>query len=226
MRRNDEPNGYASSAERQPMTADLALAKRLLASDEAAFASFFDDLFPRLYRYVLRRVDGDSDEARDVVSQTFCRAFEHLDEYRGEASLFGWMCQSARNALIDRARRRGRHEVLLFDGADDTVRALVDALQTPTSDEPEQAMLQSNLSQLIQTTLDCIPAHYANVLEWKYLEGLAVNDIASRLAIAPKAAESLLTRARNAFKDAILAAAESADLLPDGMSPRVRQAGS
>ena len=53
--------------------------------------------------------------------------------------------------------------------------------------------------------MDVLPERYGDVLEWKYVDGLPVADIAARLDIGPKAAESLLTRARAAFREAILA---------------------
>jgi DNA-directed RNA polymerase specialized sigma24 family protein len=40
------------------------------------------------------------------------------------------------------------------------------------------------------------------VLEWKYIHGLSVDEIAERLDVGYKATESLLTRAREAFRDA------------------------
>ena len=48
--------------------------------------------------------------------------------------------------------------------------------------------------------LDLLPERYARALELKYLRNLSVNDVARDLALSPKAAESLLTRARTAFK--------------------------
>ena len=82
---------------------DSALAKRVLAGDEVAFRELFDGAFPKLYRFALARLDGNRDDATEAVQQTFCKAFERLDSYRGEASLFGWMCQICRNVI---ARRR------------------------------------------------------------------------------------------------------------------------
>jgi RNA polymerase sigma-70 factor (ECF subfamily) len=197
---------------------DRLIAKQLLDGDEKAFRDVFDSFFPRLYRFALTRVRGDGEEARDVVQQTFCKAFERLDTYRGEASLYGWMCQICRNTLIDRARRRTmRHEYVMPSDADDAIQAIVEAIRAPENEEPEHQLTRMSLLQLIQTTLDYLPAHYGNVLEWKYIEERSVNEIAEQLAIAPKAAESLLTRARNAFKEAIVAVNESADLLPHGL---------
>jgi DNA-directed RNA polymerase specialized sigma24 family protein len=49
--------------------------------------------------------------------------------------------------------------------------------------------------------LDHLPRHYDQVLEWKYIAGLSVNEIAQRMSMTTKAAESLLSRAREAFRD-------------------------
>ena len=53
----------------------------------------------------------------------------------------------------------------------------------------------------MRVTLDHIPSLYGDVLEWKYIHGLSVKEIARRIGRGPKAAESLLTRAREAFRD-------------------------
>ena len=194
---------------------DKATAKRLLAGDESAFKQVFDDYFPRLYRYALARLDGDQEEAREMVQQTFCKAFERLDSYRGEASLYGWMCRICRNAIIDAARKRKKeiHELPHHD-LDLSVQDILDALHAPASDQPEHEAARMNLKVLIGSALDHLPPRYGDVLEWKYVEELSVVEIADRLSIGPKAAESLLTRARNAFREAIVTISESVDLLP------------
>ena len=199
---------------------DMALAKKLLDGDEAAFRAVFDGYFPRLYRFAMSRLGGDADEARDVVQHAFCKAFERLETYRGEASLYGWIHQICRNTLIDRARRQSvRPLPLTLSGRDDAIATIVDAIRAPEDEEPHHRVARLDLLQLIQATLDCLPSHYGNVLEWKYIEEHSVNEIAARLSIGPKAAESLLTRARNAFREAIVTINDSADLLPHGVGP-------
>ena len=61
--------------------------------------------------------------------------------------------------------------------------------------------------------MDVLPTRYGDVLEWKYIDGLPVQEIARRLAIGPKAAESLLTRAREAFRAAMLEMVVTQDAL-------------
>jgi RNA polymerase sigma-70 factor (ECF subfamily) len=202
---------------------DRMIAERLLDGDEQAFRDVFESFFPRLYRYALARVGGNREDARDIVQQTFCKAFEHLESYRGEASLYGWMCKICRNTLIDHVRKQSvHHDRILLVDADDAIQAILEAIRAPESEQPEQELTRTSLLQLIRTTLDYLPAHYGNILEWKYIEERSVNEIAAELAIAPKAAESLLTRARNAFKEAIVGLDESRDLLPDGLTPATK----
>jgi RNA polymerase sigma-70 factor (ECF subfamily) len=190
--------------------ADYALAKRLLAGDEATFRKLFDEFFPRLYRLALARLDGNREDARDVVQQTFCKAIEHLESYRGEASLYGWMCHICKNTIIDHARQQQRAaRQFPPHAAEDTIEAILEAIAAPAVEEPEALAARTDLIGFIQTVLDCLPQRYGDVLEWKYVDELSVNDIAAALSIGPKAAESLLTRAREAFRSAMLAIDET-----------------
>lgn len=187
-----------------PTHADWTLSRQILSGDEQAFRSLFDRFFPRLYRFALARLVGDTEQAREIVQLTFCRGFERLESYRGECSLYGWFCQICRNAIADAGRSRLR-DIRHLTGADGdtTIEALLESLSAPEADEPEQRLWRAQLARVIQSVLDCLPAQYGDVLEWKYVDGLSVNEIAGRLAVGPKAAESHLTRARRAFRLAI-----------------------
>ena len=74
------------------------------------------------------------------------------------------------------------------------------------------------MHRIVEATLDSLPGRYGEVLEWKYIDGLSVTEIAARLGVGAKAAESLLTRAREAFRDAIKELFGAAEDLrvPDG----------
>ncbi len=184
--------------------ADRALARRILGGDEAAFTELFNRFFPRLYRFALARMPGDPEGAKDVVQQVFCRAIEQLDTYRGEAALYTWFCQICRNVIADQYRRGGRSgsRVVLIEDLPNA-RAVLESLAAPAADEPESGALREQVCRVVAATLDALPGHYGEALEWKYIDGLSVREIAARLELGEKAAESLLTRARESFRDAI-----------------------
>jgi RNA polymerase sigma-70 factor (ECF subfamily) len=183
---------------------DRVVARRILGGDEAAFRELFDRFFPRLYRFALARLPGDPDAARDVVQQTFCNAIERLDTYRGEAALYTWFCQICRNAVADHFRRSGGRSgqvVLLEDQPD--ARAILESLAAPVADQPDALAWRAQVCRIVEATLDALPGRYGEALEWKYVDGLSVREIAVRLKLGEKAAESLLTRARESFREAI-----------------------
>ena len=193
---------------------DRAVAKKILAGDEKAFGELFESYYPRLFRFAVARLDGDRETSADVVQQTFCKAIQRLDSYRGEAALFTWFCQICRNLIVDycRAHNRESQKVLLIEDHAN-VRAILEALSAPVADQPEMGMWQRDIRRLVQATIDTLPARYGDVLEWKYVDGLSVKEIAGRIEVSAKAAESLLTRARTAFREAIMAIAESSDVI-------------
>jgi RNA polymerase sigma-70 factor (ECF subfamily) len=180
---------------------DLALARRLLAGDEAAFDAFFADYFPRLYRFARARLAGNEDAAEEVVQSTLIKAVEKLHTYRGDAAMLTWMCTLCRREISAWLERAGKtSQVSLIDDCPET-RAALDALAASAGDDPESELRRRELSQLVQATLDHLPGRYGDALEWKYIEELSVDEIAARLGVGYKAAESLLTRARQAFRD-------------------------
>ena len=176
--------------------------RRMLVGDERAFDAFFNEHFPGLYRFALVRLDGNEDAAEEVAQATICKALTKLATFRGEAALFTWLCTFCRHEISAYCRRTGlsRGRVDLVEDAPE-VRAALESLGAAESD-PGAELDRAEIGRLVQVALDRLPAHYGRALEWKYLEGLPVKQIASRLELSPKATESLLTRVRNAFRDA------------------------
>ena len=181
---------------------ELALVRRVLAGEEPAFDEFFERYFPRLYRFALARLSGDADAAEDVAQETLCRAMSKLQTFRAEAALFTWLCTFCRHELSALHRRRQRLgvEVELVEEAPE-IRGALESLRDADRGDPEAWARRRELGRLVQVALDHLPARYASALEWKYVEGLTVREIAANFDLSEKATESLLTRARNAFRD-------------------------
>ncbi len=183
--------------------ADHELTHRMLAGEEAAFETFFEGSFPPLYRFSLSRL-RNGDLAREVAQTAICNAITNLRKYRGDAPLSAWLFTICRNEISAHFRRRSRRpEPVELLEESPAIRQAMEALTTG-SDGPDRALHRKELAAQIHGILDALPPRYGQVLEWKYIEGLSVREMASRLELGPKAAESLLTRARVAFKEAFL----------------------
>jgi RNA polymerase sigma-70 factor (ECF subfamily) len=171
----------------------------LVAGDAEAFERFADRYLPALHRFARRRCGNDPELARDVAQATACKAIEGLASFRGEGSLFTWLCACCKNEIAAHFRRLGRRpqEVELDEGA---LQPGGSILPFPRSPGPEEVLLELEQSELVHAALDRLPAAYACAMEWRYIEGDAVPVIADRLQLTYKAAESLLSRARAAFR--------------------------
>lgn len=181
---------------------DRQLVERLLRGERAAFDAFFNEYYPKLYRFVKRRMPHDPSAAEDVAQATLCRGLESLRTWRGEAALMTWLCTLCRRELGARWR-----EARPYAGApqlaedDPEVRAALESLLAGETTDPLLAAGRAEVRESICAALDYLPAPYADILEWKYVRDMSVADIARRLGRSVKATESLLTRARDAFRE-------------------------
>ena len=186
------------------MTDDRELVAAMLAGNERAFTAFFDTYFPRVYRFALPRLDRNPDVTKDVVQATLIKAMRAIEGWRGEAALFTWLCQICRRQIADHVRSQRRHStrVVLIDDSDE-VRAALESIEAPATDDPFRGADSAELRRLVHAVLDRLPNRYGEALEWKYVEGHTVEEIGDRLGIGQVAAQSLLARARIAFREGL-----------------------
>lgn len=178
---------------------DKRLANRLTRGDERAFKEFFDAYFERLYRFARSRLGDDDEAIKDVVQLTMTRALRKIHTYRGEAALFTWVCRLCRNEISDFIARNKRH-VENHLPLDEPLMQSVLELVTDQQGKPDQLCERAQIGELVRHVLDHLPAAYGDVLEWKYMLGLSVEEIAKRLGTTRIAAQSALGRARESFR--------------------------
>jgi len=190
------PDEQLRAASDEGLTRDRSLVRRMLAGDDQAFDEFADTYSRALYRFAMSRLQGDRELVCDVVQSSLCKALSKLESYRGEAALFTWLCSICRNEILMHFRSR----------KSDPAESLVDENVVPidswvrSPDQPDDILLSGESAEAVHLALDLLPPRYAEALEWKYLDRLPVSEIGERLSVGTKAAESMLTRAREAFR--------------------------
>ncbi len=177
---------------------DRQLVEGMLQGDERAFELFSERFIPALYRFAFFRLNQDRELTCDIVQSTVCKAIDKLSTFRGEAAFMTWLCACCRTEIAMHFRKEGRRPRLV-ELSDETV-AAAGPVAPSRPPEPEGALLGKEKSVLVHMALDLLSARYRKALAWKYLEGLPVKEIAVRLKVGPKAAESVLTRARQSFR--------------------------
>jgi RNA polymerase sigma-70 factor (ECF subfamily) len=183
--------------------ADTELVAAMLRGDQRAFRTFFDSYFPRLYRFAFGRL-RNVEAARDVAQSTLINAMRALPGFRRQAALFTWLCQICTTQIVDFIRANRRHATHLALEVD-PARKVVERVAAAVEHRPDHACCNVELSRLIESVLDALPGRYGDVLGWKYVDDLTVEQIGERLGTGQMAAQSMLARARIAFRDSLKA---------------------
>jgi RNA polymerase sigma-70 factor (ECF subfamily) len=179
---------------------DRALVARMSAGDQRAFDEFFRSSAPRLAAFAARRSGLDAASVEDIVQNTLVKAVRNLASYRGEAALFTWLTEICRHELADvyrKAARRPDHASL-----DELSSSSGHAqLRAPAHHEPAAQVDTDMRRSAVIRALQALPERYALALEAKYRDGFSVDEIARLLGVTATAAQSLLARARDAFRE-------------------------
>lgn len=85
-------------------SSDRELIARCLAGDADAERALYDAHVERIYRLVYRMA-GDGDLAADLTQDTFIRAFERLQQFRGDSSLATWLHSIAVSVTLNGMRK-------------------------------------------------------------------------------------------------------------------------
>jgi RNA polymerase sigma-70 factor, ECF subfamily len=169
---------------------EQGLRRAVLAGEEYAWRMLYDETFTGLYAYVLWRCAGLRDRADDVVQETWLTAVRRLRSFDPSAGSFAaWLRGIAANLLRNHFRRENRRARCMKPFESEPIAGAAEARED---------------AERIAGALSDLPEHYEAVLRAKYLEGQSVAAIAAARDESPKAIESLLTRARQAFRDVYL----------------------
>ena len=171
-----------------------ALAARVHAGDESAFAELHRQYAARLHRYALVIARGNEHAAAETVQNTFLRAIRNLRTVADDDALWCWLAKAARCAAADAARRERRQSALLAKLA-----ALCASDPPPPVEDPETLWHRA-----LDTALTELPAEDRALLDARYTERAPLSEIAARTGTTDRAIESRLARLRTALRSAIL----------------------
>jgi RNA polymerase sigma-70 factor (ECF subfamily) len=186
--------------------------KRALAGEAEAISELARSAMVPLYRFCLYRVGRDVHLCEDVVQETLERALSELEKYephRCGDDIFPWLTGLARNEIRRAMASRQAAVSLetLWMQMDKSLLGLYARLES----EPfaEDLLQRAETREMVNAAMAQLPPHYGQALEAKYLQGRSVSQIAELSRMSEKAVESLLTRARAAFRATFLTLARN-----------------
>jgi RNA polymerase sigma-70 factor (ECF subfamily) len=178
---------------------ETELVERARARDGNAFRTIMQTYNRRLYR-IARSILRNDSEAEDVVQEAYVRAFTHLETFRGDSSLATWLSRITMNEALGRLRVRRPMADLAACEAQGPEAEIIQFPHSARSD-PEKAMAQRQLLQLVEQATDRLPEVYRTVFIMRVIEGMSVEETAEFLEIRPETVKTRLHRARRLVRE-------------------------
>ncbi len=171
--------------DKKSLEEDRQVAKGLMRGDKRVLRAFYGENYPKLMAYVAARVRTKED-AEEIVQDTFLGFLDSLPVFSFRSCLWTFLVGIARHEVSDYFRR------LYAKRAIKCVPFLEHLYSEPVYSAEETV-------ELFNAVMKRVSAREREILLWKYEDGLSVKEIAQRLGVGMKAAESRLFRARRSF---------------------------
>ncbi len=187
------PSPNRSQTTESDRARDRELVERVLAGDQMAFSEIYDNYFPRVYAFTLKRV-GDPAEAEDLTQETFVQLYRSLPSFEGRSSLLTWTFGIAHNVCSRFFRHCSRWMVGPKDArelddkpVESTIERKVDAGRV--LDRCDEILSESRR-----------PAHQ-EIFHLRYGESHSIKAIAEKVGKSNEAVKVSLRRSRAVLAD-------------------------
>lgn len=175
---------------------DATLIHRLFAHDRRVLTAFYREYAPKLRRFIHTKVLNSAD-AEEILQDTLYAFLEGLRDFEKSCSIKTYLFSICQHKVIDYYRRKKIKHVVFSQMPQ------LESLISPLLG-PEDKLDETLVKEKIQTVMSRLAPVYRQVLVLKYFEHVSVEDIADRLSITFKSAESRLFRARKNFVELFL----------------------
>jgi RNA polymerase sigma-70 factor (ECF subfamily) len=166
----------------------------------------FGELVKRHHHWCVGLASGilrDRGDAEDEAQNAYWNAFQHLDQYQGDAEFSTWLARIVVNQCLMFIRTRRRARFLHLDAGIPGYPS--GSIDLPSwRPDPEGEMGSRQLQEVLQHEIRCIPALLRNVVLLRDVEELPIVEVADRLGISVSAAKSRLLRARIELRQRVL----------------------
>ena len=181
-------------------TAELrAEVDRLVDAARSGDRTAFDELVRRTYvdTYTLAmRLTANEEDARDVVQESYLRAWKGIKSFRGDAQFSTWMYRITANAAATLVQKRRRRRTESLEHVEEPIDASIEG-------QPEAATESSVGLEELARAVAALPPKLRSIVVLKDVYGLSHEAIAEDLGISVAAAKVRLHRGRKRLRDVL-----------------------
>jgi RNA polymerase sigma-70 factor (ECF subfamily) len=163
--------------------------------DMQAFTNLVQRYDGKIFRLAMH-VTQNREDAEDVLQETFMKAYEHLDQFKGDSKFYTWIVRIAVNQALMKLRRRRTDKSVSMDETIDTGEDTVVREIAAWDENPEQRFSREEIGNIMDGAIDSLEPIYRSVFVLRDVEDLSTEETAEALGLSVPAVKSRLLRAR------------------------------
>ena len=170
--------------------------KALKTGDQNAYAELMDRYRDSIY-YMLLKMVNNKDDADDLTIEAFGKAFNRLELYTPNFAFSTWLFKIASNNAIDFIRRRKKNTMSINQsiGGEDGDELYMDLKSSDLT--PEEISIKEQKIQYLRNLVSKLKPRYRQLIEMRYFQQLAYEEIATELDLPLGTVKAQLFRARD-----------------------------
>jgi RNA polymerase sigma-70 factor (ECF subfamily) len=184
-----------SSKATEPVSEELQLVRAAKAGNLEAFEQLVKRYDRNVFR-IAQHITQNHEDAEDVVQDAFLKAFQNLENFQEQSKFYTWLVRIAVNEALMKLRRRRTGKTVSLDQDIETEEDSMPREVADWAPNPEQLYDQSELHDILQKTIQGLPASFRTVFVLRDVEGLSTEETAEALDLSIPAVKSRLLRAR------------------------------
>src|SRR5437879_4084578 len=179
----------------QPSVDESVLVTQAREGDTQAFSALVRRYEGKIFR-LAQHVTQNREDAEDVLQETFMKAYEHLDQFKGDSKFYTWIVRIAVNQALMKLRRRKTDKSVSLDETIDTGEDTVTREIAAWDESPEQQFSREELGGILDTAIQSLEPPYRSVFVLRDIDELSTEETAEALGLSVPAVKSRLLRAR------------------------------
>jgi RNA polymerase sigma-70 factor (ECF subfamily) len=168
-----------------------------IRGDDSAFEQLVRALQPQVFRWALTFA-RDTDDADELTQDTFVQMHRHLEQYRGDSSLEGWLYGIVRRLALQKRRKSVRRKWLS--------ESMIPGISAVYNTDPGARVDRQRIAAYIRHFFTELPPRQREVFDLVDLQGHDPSEVAIMLSLKPATLRANLFKARQSMRERVMSA--------------------
>lgn len=176
---------------------DFDVIKKVIAGEKGLYEILMRRHNQKLYR-VIRSYINDEDEIKDIMQNTYLKAYENLYQFNQKSEFSTWLIRIGINESLQEIKSKKRH---VLKNSDSLLNKRIINISNNNVTNPEKEIMQKEAKYILEKAIDELPSKYKTIYILREIEEMKIKDISDCLDLSESNVKVRIHRSKQLLKD-------------------------